>query len=255
MLFSNVEEGARGAVLISRVPRYIEMMERAKALYRILLGYPVVYWLTPLILILLDVLAIAFGWLDDWQIVDLKFDIFQLVLEIAVIWIVGGLVKRAVDAQETLMRFREDVLSNLGEIHGQVYVLRRKLALEPNDPEIVRRGVFELMELRSRLGHIGHEVRLQEDVGQRRVLHELATIRNYFEELIDEAMALAKDGRLTIGPKLERFIVGCLGEVEVASATYQLRFKVPWLRATRAADPSWNLTEQQFRSLDLEPER
>lgn len=230
-------------------------MGRTKTLFRTLLDYPVIYWLMPLILILLDVCAIAVGWLNAAQVIDLKFDLVQLVLDIAIVWIACGLVKRAIDAQETILSFREDVLSDLGRIHGQIYVLRRRLALEPDDPEIVRKGVFELMELRSTLGHIGHEVRLQRDVGQRRVLHELATIRNYFEELIDEEMLSAKDGRVTLGPELERFVAGCLGEDEAASETYRRRFKAPWLRAMRAADPSWNPAELQSRSLDLEPER
>lgn len=209
------------------------------------------YWMALCALILVDVCAIVFGWLDAAQVRDLKFTLVELTIYITVFGIAGGLIKRAVDEHEALASFRHEVTSALSEIYAKIHVLRRALAMWPNDPQMVRERVFELMDVQHALGRIGRQVRTKRDVGQRQVLAELATIRIYVEELIDETVRSSKDGQLEMGPKLEQFIAGCHGEDRAASESYQRRFDAPYLRAMCAADPAWALTEEQCRIREL----
>jgi hypothetical protein len=218
---------------------------------RSLLSYPAVYWVALLALIVADVCAVVFEWLDDEQVHDLKLSLVELAMYIAVVGVAGGLIKRAIDEHEALASFRLQVISALSEIHAKLQVLRRALARWPDDAQIVRQHVFELMHIQHALGRIGRQVRTKRDVGQREVLAELATVRAYFEELIGEAMQSSENGQIVIGPKLEQFLAGSHGDEQAVSEAYRRRFEAPYLRAMCAADPSWELTREQCRIRDL----
>jgi hypothetical protein len=209
---------------------------------RALLNYPSVYWVALLALIVVEFCAVVFGWLDDEQVHDLKLSLIELAMYITVVGIAGGLIKRAIDEQEALTSFRLAVISALSEVYAKLQVLRKTLARWPDDAEIVRQRVLELMDIHHALGRIGRHVRTKRDIGQRVVLAELATVRAYFQELIDEAMQTSQNGQIVIGPKLEQFLD--------ASEVYRRRFEGPYLRAICAADPSWELTREQCRIRD-----
>src|SRR5687767_14588299 len=93
-----------------------------------LLSYPTVYWIALFGLILVDVAAVVFGYIDDEQVRELKLSLVELAMSIAVVGIAGGLLKRAFDEQDVLAAFRSEVTSALSELFGKTQVLRRALA-------------------------------------------------------------------------------------------------------------------------------
>jgi small basic protein len=218
---------------------------------RSLLSYPAGYWVALLALIVAVVCAVVFEWLDDEQVHALKLSLVELAMYTTVIGVAGGLIKRAIDEKDALASFRLQVISALSEIYAKIHVLRRTLARWPDDAEIVRQRVLELMHIEQALGRIGRQIKTKRDVGQREVLAELATLRAYLEELIDEAMKSSEDGQIVIGPKLEQFLAGCDGDEQAVSEAYRRRFEAPYLRAMCAADPSWEPTREQCRIRDL----
>lgn len=214
---------------------------------------PAYYWSMAALLGLGIVLATQLRWITDAQVQDLKLEIVKLALQLMVVGIIGGLVKLALDERKELAEFRSEVIAELGKAHAQVYRLRRMLALRGRDPEVVRECVFELMNVRNELGSVGHHVRSKQDAKHDTVVANIAVIRIYFEELIDESMSGAGEGNMSIGAKLGLFIVGCQGNASETDV-YQRRFKAPYLRAKSAADPTWVLTKENLATMALKVE-
>lgn len=211
---------------------------------------PLWYWSAAALLILGILVAIAFQWITSAQVQDLRLEVVKLALQLAIVGIVGGLIKNAVDERKALTQFRVEVLAELGKAHAVVYSLRRELALRGNDPELVRRLIFELMRLRNDLGNVGHHARVRLDDRQHDVIANIDSIREWLEELIDEAVAEARHGEVQMGSKLRMFIAGCRGEPDEAEV-YLRRFKAPYVRAKLAADPSWAPSPEQLRIASL----
>jgi hypothetical protein len=215
--------------------------------------HPVAYWSAAVLLGVGIFLAITLEWIDNDQVKDLRLDVVKFALQLAVVGVVGGMIKRALDEHKALTEFRVEIITELGKAHCQIYALRRALALRRHEPEVVREYVFQLMNVRNELGSVGHMVRTKRDIGQGMVVANIAVIRSYFEELIDEAMSRASDDKMTIGPAMELFIAGCRGDSNEADA-YRRRFKAPYLRAKSAVDPTWVLSEEQLRTKALTTE-
>jgi hypothetical protein len=219
---------------------------------------PKFYVGVAVLLLIIDAMLFAFGWLADDQLEDFRFELFKLLFNGAILVIGGGLIKQALDEQRALESFRVEVTKVLGEIHSTIYVARRQLRMAGSDPKLVETCIIEIMKARAALGSLGHHLRTRRDVGQQAVIDNIRVVRAYLEDIVEETVAIRQRGSdLGLGPKLEAFLAHePVSPPEGASpppSDYQLHFKAPYLRAKIAADPSWQTTEEQEMIAKLPP--